>query len=73
MPKPNGKCPQCGEPRLAREANASFPFCCHRCKLIDLGRWLDGEYRIPVGAGITERSGPTSDELEAARADREIN
>jgi endogenous inhibitor of DNA gyrase (YacG/DUF329 family) len=25
-----------------------FPFCCERCKLIDLGRWLDGKYQIAV-------------------------
>ena len=25
-----------------------FPFCCERCKLIDLGRWLDGKYQVPV-------------------------
>jgi len=24
-----------------------FPFCSERCKLIDLGAWLDAEYRIP--------------------------
>jgi hypothetical protein len=23
-----------------------FPFCCERCKLIDLGAWLDAQYRI---------------------------
>ncbi len=23
-----------------------FPFCSERCKLIDLGAWLDEEYRI---------------------------
>ena len=22
------------------------PFCCRRCKLVDLGRWLNEEYRI---------------------------
>ena len=22
------------------------PFCSHRCKLIDLGKWLDGEHAI---------------------------
>ncbi|HEY2589435.1 MAG TPA: DNA gyrase inhibitor YacG [Tepidisphaeraceae bacterium] len=27
---------------------SSFPFCSERCKLIDLGRWLDGQYQIPV-------------------------
>jgi uncharacterized protein len=25
-----------------------YPFCSERCKLIDLGRWLDGRYQIPV-------------------------
>ncbi len=25
-----------------------LPFCSARCKLIDLGRWLDGTYQIPV-------------------------
>jgi len=25
-----------------------YPFCGERCKLIDLGRWLDGKYQIPV-------------------------
>ena len=26
----------------------SFPFCSERCKLIDLGRWLDGAYLLPA-------------------------
>jgi endogenous inhibitor of DNA gyrase (YacG/DUF329 family) len=25
-----------------------WPFCSERCKLVDLGRWLDGKYQIPV-------------------------
>ena len=29
-------------------APSSYPFCSERCKLIDLGRWLDGKYQIPV-------------------------
>lgn len=24
-----------------------FPFCSEKCKLLDLGAWLDGEHRIP--------------------------
>jgi endogenous inhibitor of DNA gyrase (YacG/DUF329 family) len=27
--------------------NPAFPFCSPQCKLVDLGRWLDGAYRIP--------------------------
>jgi len=23
-----------------------FPFCCERCKLVDLGSWLDTDYKI---------------------------
>ncbi|MDX2038499.1 MAG: DNA gyrase inhibitor YacG [Isosphaeraceae bacterium] len=26
----------------------SFPFCSERCKLVDLGRWIDGDYRVPL-------------------------
>jgi endogenous inhibitor of DNA gyrase (YacG/DUF329 family) len=31
----------------APEQRKYFPFCSERCKLIDLGAWLDAEYRIP--------------------------
>ena len=24
------------------------PFCSSRCKLIDLGNWIDGSYRLPT-------------------------
>ena len=24
------------------------PFCSHKCKLVDLGRWLGESYRVPV-------------------------
>jgi uncharacterized protein len=23
------------------------PFCSERCKLLDLSKWIDGDYRIP--------------------------
>lgn len=23
------------------------PFCSRRCKMVDLGRWLDGTYNLP--------------------------
>ena len=28
------------------EESIFFPFCSRRCKLIDLGAWLDAEYKI---------------------------
>lgn len=41
-------CPICKKAAAPRAANAAFPFCSPRCKTIDLGRWLNEEYRIPV-------------------------
>lgn len=40
-------CPICNKqlPPTASES-ALFPFCCARCKQIDLSRWLDGKYAI---------------------------
>ncbi len=40
------KCPTCGAP--VPPATETFPFCSSRCRLVDLGRWLDEEYRIPA-------------------------
>ena len=37
------------------------PFCCERCKLIDLGAWATGKYRVPVveeDDDLEESSGP---------------
>lgn len=45
---PKFECPTCHKSfQTARSEDAAFrPFCCSRCKLIDLGRWLDGTYSI---------------------------
>lgn len=46
------RCPICKkpveDPSEHAPAPALFPFCSERCKLIDLGRWLDGKYKVPV-------------------------
>jgi endogenous inhibitor of DNA gyrase (YacG/DUF329 family) len=46
------RCPTCkkeiDEPRDDQPLPKYFPFCCERCKLIDLGRWLNGKYQIPL-------------------------
>lgn len=42
-------CPICH--RVLADAPEDFgprPFCSARCKLVDLGNWLDGAYRIPL-------------------------
>ncbi len=45
-------CPTCKRQVCIRQEDSAqlprfFPFCSERCKLIDLGAWLDANYRIP--------------------------
>jgi len=45
------KCPICRKPlslpgRKSPEETKIFPFCSERCKLTDLGAWLDDRYKI---------------------------
>jgi endogenous inhibitor of DNA gyrase (YacG/DUF329 family) len=37
-------CPTCKKP--VDPIAKSFPFCTERCRLVDLGNWLDGRYSI---------------------------
>jgi len=39
-------CSLCGKPFDERVARY-MPFCSERCKMIDLGRWLDEAYGLP--------------------------
>ena len=61
-----GRCPICSK----RFAIASlddlpcFPFCSERCRLVDLGRWIDGSYTISEKA-------PADDELQIPSGDDE--
>ena len=41
-------CPQCGKAVEWTPASRWRPFCSERCKLIDLGAWATGAYRIPL-------------------------
>ena len=38
------KCPICKKP--VDESNEFFPFCCERCKIIDLGNWATEKYVV---------------------------
>jgi len=38
------RCPTCGT--LVLQSDEDFPFCSDRCRLIDLGKWASGAYRI---------------------------
>jgi endogenous inhibitor of DNA gyrase (YacG/DUF329 family) len=58
-------CPTCKK-EAAKDGNPRFPFCSERCRLIDLGRWIDEEYRIPdqpdtAGGGVDGIPDPDSE------------
>jgi endogenous inhibitor of DNA gyrase (YacG/DUF329 family) len=60
------RCPTCAQPAEPRPKNAAFTFCSPRCRLVDLGKWLKEEYRVPV-AGASDDDGdeqPTSQKQE---------
>jgi endogenous inhibitor of DNA gyrase (YacG/DUF329 family) len=57
-----GRCPICGKAFEVASIDdlPGFPFCSDRCKLIDLGRWIDGTYAIPAAPqpDASEKSQP---------------
>jgi endogenous inhibitor of DNA gyrase (YacG/DUF329 family) len=44
---PSFHCPTCKTEFIEKLQNV-WPFCSARCKEVDLGRWLRGDYAIPV-------------------------
>jgi endogenous inhibitor of DNA gyrase (YacG/DUF329 family) len=51
------KCPSCKREVLARAENPCFPFCSERCRAVDLGKWLGGEYRIAARSDDEDEDG----------------
>jgi uncharacterized protein len=41
-------CPVCRKTVVVNDLKADkrFPFCSDQCKLVDLGKWFDGEYSL---------------------------
>lgn len=55
------RCGVCGGPVGARSGNPAFPFCRVRCRQIDLGRWLGGDYVISRPLSPEDESGALAD------------
>lgn len=56
-------CPICK--KAVEPSNEDFPFCSDRCRLIDLGKWASGDYKISSPALDPE----LAEELEQAELD----
>lgn len=40
-------CPTCRQ-EFESDHSPAMPFCSQRCRLIDLGRWVNEEYSLPI-------------------------
>jgi endogenous inhibitor of DNA gyrase (YacG/DUF329 family) len=62
-------CPTCGKPVEWKE-NPFRPFCSERCQLVDLGRWVEGEYRVP-GERVNQDQPPATTADDHKQIDEE--
>ena len=58
MSAPSVPCPTCGALAPWSADNPHRPFCSERCKLVDLGGWLEERYRI-AGESVPEADAET--------------
>ena len=42
------RCPTCGGDSVYAPSNRYRPFCCERCKQIDLGAWASEQFAMPA-------------------------
>jgi endogenous inhibitor of DNA gyrase (YacG/DUF329 family) len=56
------RCPTCRK-RFDRAESAYAPFCSQRCKLLDLGDWLDERFRIAGEPAPATDDVPDRDEI----------
>lgn len=54
-------CPTCGRSVEWSDKSRWRPFCSERCRLIDLGEWLQETHRIP-GEELTAEGLPSSED-----------
>ena len=57
------RCPHCDKIIEYSLENIYRPFCCERCKMIDLGEWADEKYKIPT-KNLDKDSSTENDDLE---------
>jgi len=65
QPMIKGSCPVCKREirGQSRDEFPYYPFCGRRCKVIDLGRWLGGDYGVPADEQDSPESSPEEREL----------
>ena len=63
-------CPTCQKKTVYSKDNPYRPFCCERCKLIDLGEWANENHSI-AGKSVAEEM--FSEDFENISATKPLN
>ncbi len=50
------RCPRC-RVEVTWEGNPFRPFCSEKCRIVDLGRWANEDYRVPGAPVAPEETG----------------
>lgn len=59
-------CPTCGNKVEWSEHSKFRPFCCARCKQIDLGAWAEEKYVIPIVNPLEDLDEDSSSQPDSA-------
>ena len=71
MKKLEVTCPHCK--KKFNYYDSSFrPFCCEKCRLIDLGQWLNESYTVPVHK-LSEEEAQTLEQLTNEKSQDDIS
>ncbi len=57
------RCPICGR-NFNSDASDAMPFCSDRCHRIDLSRWLDEKYTLPIEQPEDDADNDSADDAE---------
>ena len=49
------RCPTCGGDSIFAPSNPWRPFCCERCRQIDLGAWASESFRMPASPPLEDQ------------------
>lgn len=52
------RCPTCGQPARYAAGNPWRPFCCERCRGVDLGAWASEAYRVSAAGSDDDAADP---------------
>ncbi len=48
------RCPTCGGDSVFEPSNLWRPFCCERCRQIDLGAWASENFALPANPPVED-------------------